>query len=254
MKQPTSVLITGASSGIGRALAEAYAARGCRLTLTGRDAGRLDSAASTCRELGSEVDCRLVDVTDRAAMEGLFRDLDTPDLTIANAGISEGTSGGGGRAETDREVLRTNLDGVVNTVYPAITALKARPRPAQGPRGQIAIIASLATFNGYPGAAAYAASKAAVRCLGEALRGERHRDGIEICVVCPGFVRSKITDRNHFPMPFFMEADRAARKIVRGLERNRGRIAFPWPTYMLARIASAAPSGLRDALARRMRT
>ena len=253
MKHPKSVLITGASSGIGRALAEAYAARGCRLHLTGRDATRLDPIAVVCRELGAEVEGHEVDVTDRAAMEALFEMIDTPDLTIANAGISEGTSSGGGRGDSDREILRINIDGAVNTVYPAIAALKAGPRPPQGPRGQIAIIASIATFNGYPGAAAYGASKAAVRCLGEALRGERHRDGIEICVVCPGFVRSKITDNNPFAMPFFMEADRAARKILRGLERNRGRIAFPWPTYTLARLGGALPSGVRDAFARRMR-
>ena len=107
---------------------------------------------------------------------------------------------------------------------------------------------------GFPGAPAYCASQGSrARAWGEALRGERHRDGIHINVVCPGFVRSGITDANTFSMPFFMEADRAARKIVRGLARNRGRIAFPWQTYWLTRLAGAVPGGLRDAAARRMR-
>jgi short-subunit dehydrogenase len=193
-------------------------------------------------------------VGDGGGMQALFEKIRTPDLTIANAGISVGTSGGRNRVEIDRRILQTNLDGVVNTIYPAIGALIGKPRPESGPRGQIAIMSSLATFNGYPGAAAYGASKAAVRSLGEALRAERYRDGIEICVICPGFIRSNITDKNNFRMPFFMEAKRAARIIQRGLARNRGRIAFPWQTYWVARLAGTLPSGLRDALVRRMKS
>lgn len=254
MREPKSVLITGASSGIGRALAAAYAADGCRLDLTGRSLDRLAPVAEDCRRLGAEVTCHEIDVADRAGMAALFDAIDTPDLTVANAGVSATTGVSENREETDRTVLRTNLDGVVNTVYPAIAALERRPDRGQRPRGQIAIMASLATFNGYPGAAAYCASKAAVRSLGEALRAERHREGIEICVVCPGFVRSKITDPNEFRMPFFMEADRAARKIQRGLARNRGRIAFPWQLYILTRLAGAVPVRIRDAVVRRMKS
>lgn len=253
MKDPKSVLITGASSGIGRALAEAYARNGCVLHLTGRSRARLEPVATSCRGLGAQVACHEIDVTDRAAMDGLFAAIDAPDLTIANAGVSASTSGAGNREETDRAVLRTNIDGVVNTVYPAIAALKRRPKNARRPRGQIAIIASLATFNGYPGVAAYCASKAAVRSLGEALRAERFKDGIEISVVCPGFVRSGITDQNDFRMPFFMEGGRAARKIQRGLVRNRARIAFPWPLYYLTRLSGALPSRVRDSIVRRMK-
>ena len=254
MRNPASVLITGASSGIGLALAEVYAASGCRLELTGRHMARLEPVAAACRALGGAPTCHEVDVADRTAMQALFDRISPPDLTIANAGISLGTSSGRNREEIDRKVLRTNLDGVVNTIYPAIAALTAKPRREPEPRGQIAIMSSLATFNGYPGAAAYGASKAAVRSLGEALRAERYRDGIEICVICPGFIRSKIKDTNDFRMPFFMEASRAARIIQKGLAHNRGRIAFPWPTYWMARLAGVLPSGLRDALVRRMKS
>ena len=254
MRHPQSVLITGASSGIGQALALAYAADGCRLDLTGRDLERLAPVADACRLRGAEVTAHEIDVTDRAAMAAMFDAVSAPDLTIANAGVSVSTSGGGSREEADRAVLRTNIAGVANTIYPAIGALIQRPRNGADPRGQIAIMASLAAFNGYPGAAAYCASKAAVRSLGEALRAERHRDGIEVCVICPGFVRSRITDRNTHRMPFFMEADKAARKIQHGLARNRPRIAFPWQLYFLTRLASAVPSGVRDRLVRRIKS
>lgn len=252
MKNPNSILITGASSGLGAALAAAYAAPGRRLALTGRDADRLRAVVDACIAAGADASGHGVDVADRAAMEALYETIGTPDLVIANAGVSAGTSGATDRAEIDRRVLRTNLDGVVNTIYPAIARMKSRPRQGKGPRGQIAIIASLATFNGYPGAAAYGASKAAVRSLGEALRAERHGDGIEINVVCPGFVRSRITDRNKFRMPFFMEADKAARIILRGLAKDRARIAFPWPLYTATRLMGALPTSFRGWLVRRL--
>jgi len=118
-------------------------------------------------------------------------------------------------------------------------------------RGQIAIVSSLAGFRGMPSAPAYSASKAAVKVYGEALRGELHEDGIGVTVVCPGFVKSRITDRNEFHMPFLMEADDAARIILRGLERNRARICFPWPMHAAAWLLGALPPAWTDSLLRK---
>jgi short-subunit dehydrogenase len=245
MRDPKTILITGASSGIGEALAEAYARPGAMLALTGRDRERLDAVATRCMERGAVVRAARVDVADRAGMADWLAlvDRETPvDLCIANAGISGGTGRRGESEEQVRRILAVNVDGVLNTIHPLIGPMTARGR------GQLALVSSLAGFRGYPGAPAYCASKAAVRSYGESLRLDLRAAGIEVSVICPGFVRSRITDRNRFPMPFLMDADRAASIIKRGLERNRGRIAFPLPTYLMAWIISVLPSALADAL------
>ncbi|MCW5772226.1 MAG: SDR family NAD(P)-dependent oxidoreductase [Rhodospirillaceae bacterium] len=255
MKNPHSILITGASSGIGEALALHYARPGAFLALTGRDAGRTEAVAAACRSKGADAVGETVDATDAAAMADFVTRMHarTPlDLVVANAGISAGTGGAGEPPEQARRILAVNVTGVINTVGPAVACLQAKPRPADGPRGQIAIMASLASFRGFPGAPAYCASKAAVRIWGEGLRGVLHAEGIEISVICPGYVRSRMTARNKFRMPLLMDANRAARIVARGLARNRGRIAFPWRLYALVMLISALPPGLIDPLLRRL--
>jgi len=245
MEQPRSILITGASSGIGAALARLYAAPGVALALGGRDADRLAAVAASCRARGAEVGIAVGDVADRDAVAGWVAAADAAaplDLVIANAGISAGTFGGGESAEQTRAILAANLDGVVNTVLPAI------PRLTERGRGQIALMSSLASFRGFPGAPAYCASKAAVRVWGEALRGELGPRGVGVTVVCPGFVASPMTAGNPYPMPLLMDADRAARLIRRGLARNRARIAFPWPMLAATWLLAALPPGLTDPL------
>ena len=254
MHDPRSVLITGASSGIGEALARAYAAPGVRLALGGRNAERLAAAAAGCREAGAHVETAQIDVTDAAAMAEWVRaaDRDRPlDLVIANAGISAGTGGGGEGAEQVRRVLAVNVDGVMNTVQPAIECLRGHA-PRNGVRGHIALMSSLAAFRGFPGAPAYCASKAAVRVYGEALRGALYAEGIRVSVICPGYVRTPMTERNDFPMPMLMDAPRAARIIRRGLARDRARIAFPWPLYAAVWLLAALPPGVTDGLLRRL--
>jgi short-subunit dehydrogenase len=244
------ILITGASSGIGRALALAHATAGTRLTLGGRDMARLGDAAETCRAAGATVETAVADVTDREAMARLVEAADDArplDLVIANAGISAGTGAAGAEPpEQARRIFATNLDGVLNTIDPAVDRMRPRGR------GQIGIMSSLAAFRGFPGAPAYCASKAAVRVYGEALRGHLAAQGVGVSVICPGYVESPMTAVNDFPMPFLMPADKAARIVARGLARNRARIAFPFPLYAAVWLLATLPPALTDPLLRRM--
>ncbi len=247
MRAPRSIVITGASSGIGEELALAYAAPGVALALSGRDPARLGAVVERCRSLGAEVDGAVLDAADRDAMAGWLAAVDqrSPvDLVIANAGISAGTGGGMESEEQARRIFQVNLDGVLNTVHPLLPAMQARRR------GQIALMASLAGFRGMPGAPAYCASKAAVRVYGESLRGDLAGHGVGVSVICPGFVKSRMTAVNCFPMPFLMEADRAAKVIQRGLARNKARISFPWPMAAAVWLLAALPAGWTDALLR----
>ena len=228
MRNPRTILITGASSGLGAALADAYAADGIAFALNGRNEERLEAVAQRCRARGARTECAIIDVTDAAALAEWIADIDDRmplDLVVANAGISGGTSDGEG-ADQARRIFAVNLDGVLNTVLPVIPRMRARRR------GQIALMSSLAAFRGFPGAPAYCATKAAVKNWGEALRGTLRGDGVEVSVICPGFVRTAMTDANPFPMPMLMDAPPAAALIKRRLARNAARIAFPWPTYV----------------------
>lgn len=249
MNPPRSILITGASSGIGEALARLYAAPGVRLTLSGRDGARLAAVATACRAQGAEVEAGAVDVTDREAMRRWIEDAEGVrplDLIIANAGVAGPTTGTDDREERVRDIFAVNLAGTLNTVLPALPLMKARGG------GQIALMASLAGFRGAPSAPAYAASKAAVKAWGEGLRGFLAPDGIKVSVICPGFVTSRITAANRFPMPFLMSAERAARIIAKGLAGNRGRIAFPWPTHALVWLVSILPDAWAGAIFARL--
>lgn len=264
MRNPRSILITGASSGIGEALALHYAAANIHLTLTGRDKDRLAGVGEACRAQGAHVRDVVADVTDQSAMTLLLEEAEQEhpfDLVIANAGISAGAGGATEPADQARRIFRTNLDGVVNTVLPALDFMRARNADDQegsqrtGTRekrtkGQIAIMASVAGFRGFPSAPAYCGSKAAVRVWGEGLRGMAHGHGVEVNVICPGYVRSRMTARNDFPMPFLMDADKAARIIARCLARNKGRIVFPLRLYVMLRLVNALPMAITDPLLR----
>ena len=225
MKDFSSIVITGASSGIGEALALDYARPGVALALTGRDAGRLESVAAACRAKGATVVADTVDVVARetfAAWLTAFDDAHPVDLVIANAGISiDKDNSSLDDFSVIRRTLDVNLGGMLNTVEPLIARLIARKR------GQIAVVASLAGFIGLPYSASYNASKAAVRVWGESVRYVLKKHGVGVSVVCPGFVVSRMTANAPFPMPFLMTAQRASAIIRRGLARNHARIAFP---------------------------
>lgn len=242
---PRIILITGASSGIGAALARRYAAPGRTLLLLGRNAARLREVGEFCKTQQAAVITATLDVTDAPAMRQFIEHqyaLHPVDLVIANAGISAGTGGMGESAEQVRRIFATNVDGVLNTVLPAIPLMKARGT------GQIAIISSLAGFRGLPSSPAYSASKAAVRVFGEGLRGDLAPHGVQVSVVCPGYIQTPMTAVNDFPMPFIMTAEKAADIIIRGLRRKKVRIAFPLGLYLPVWLLTCLPPFITDPL------
>lgn len=228
---PRKILITGASSGIGAALALAYARPGNRLYLGGRDRSRLHDISAQVRDAGADCETRVVDVTESPAMHDWIAPLIELDLIIANAGISASTRKKESVADIpDTDVFATNVDGVVNTISPAISNMLARRH------GQIALMSSLASFRAFRDAPAYCASKAAVRFYGAGLRRAHAANGLGVSVICPGFVRSPMTAANTFTMPLLMDADKAATLIQRKLARNRSMISFPLPMYLAVRL------------------
>jgi short-subunit dehydrogenase len=249
MKNPKTILITGASSGIGRELALSYAAAGILLLLTGRDEKRLAEIAAECTAKGASVITTNIPVTARAEFSAQVTAWDdaTPiDMVIANAGIS----GGHGKAGDDveqllRNIIATNIDGMFNTVNPLIDRMRARKS------GQIVLMSSIAGFRGLPSAPAYSTAKNAVRAYGEALRPLLARDNVEVNVVFPGFVRTPLTDANDFAMPFMMEPQKAARIIRTGLNKNRAVIAFPWQMRAMIMVITALPRFMGDAITAR---
>ncbi len=240
-----SVLITGASSGIGEALALALAEPGRTLALTGRNGERLAAVAEACRSKGAEAILSALDVTDADGMRAFVIEADARaplDLAVANAGISGGPGGGKEDLAQTAAIFAVNVGGVFNTVLPAADAMRARRR------GRIAIVSSLAGFRGLPTAPAYSASKVAVRAWGNAIRPGLAKDGVGLSIVYPGFVESRITARNKFPMPFLMSGGKAADIILAGLAAGKRSIAFPWQTALMMRIFAALPGPLFDAL------
>ncbi len=248
MTQFSHVLITGASSGIGEALALALAAPGVTLHLSGRNAGRLGAVAEACRSRGATAVPAILNVRDEAAMAAWVTGAGRLDLVVANAGISAGTGDNTPEAMTQiRGIFATNLGGVLNTVLPAIEAMQGQPAGPDGWRGRIVVVASIAAFVAAPGAPSYCASKAAVDRWTVATAPGLRRGGIALTSVCPGYIRTAMTARNRFPMPGLMDADRAARIILRRVAAARFRVTFPWWMGLAARIGGLLPPRLLGA-------
>jgi len=229
MKNPQAILITGASSGIGEALAKDYAEPRIILSLIGRNQERLNKVAEACRERGAMVETAVIDVKNAEKLRTWIEEQDKKhplDLVIANAGISNAGEEKG--EKFDKEIFNVNLFGVLNTVYPAVSVMQKRKH------GQIALMSSMAGIvHGLARAPAYCASKSAVKSFGEALRNKLKRQGIEVSVICPGFIKTPLLDDNKYYMPFLMSVEKASKIIIKGLAHNRGLIAFPLRMYFL---------------------
>ena len=242
-----SALITGASSGIGAALATAIARQGVTLHLSGRDRARLEAVSNACRAQGSVVHAATLDVRERQAMAAWIEAAAPLDLVVANAGISGRSRAGAAEDPVrTRDIFAINLDGVLNTVLPAIEVMSAQPQGADEMRGRIAVVASIAAFLASPDSAAYCASKAAVDRWTRARALETRRHGVLLTSVCPGFIRTAMTAGYRFPMPGLMDADQAARIILRGIAAGHARIVFPWWMGWAARLAGLLPPRLLE--------
>jgi len=239
-----TTLITGASSGIGEALALASARRGDRLFICGRNQERLEAVAEKCRALGATVSAKVVDVTNEYMIPWWFDlcNAESPiDRVFANAGVATGE-------ETEANVRRTfaiNVGGTLNTVLAAIDIFRRNRRP-----GHIVITSSIAGYGPLKSCPSYSATKSCLKTWGLSLRGMLAPEGIRVSVVCPGFVRSRITDKNTCPMPFFLEADKAAEIILSRVDRNVGLIAFPWPMRLATWGLSILPFRLNELINR----
>jgi short-subunit dehydrogenase len=233
------VVITGASSGIGEALARHYAARGAVLGLVSRRKTEIPGGASYA-----------VDVTDEAALARVARDFierfGVPDLVIANAGISSGTSGADGSDVAKlRKVMEVNVAGLAATLAAFAPAMR------EAGRGTLAGIASVAGFRGLAGSGAYCASKSAAITWLESLRAELYGSGVSVVCVCPGYIDTPMTRVNRFRMPFLITADDAARRIARAIEGKRRLAVVPWQMALLSILLRVMPGWLFDRMASR---
>lgn len=240
---PKTIFITGASKGLGQALALSYAATGVTLYLTARNEKALLETKQSCKELGANVQIFIADITSKNEMLTVCETIlkhDVPDLIIANAGISAGTSGGCETPEQIYAIFQTNIMGVLYSVAPFIEPMRKRRS------GQIVLISSMAGLRGMPSCPSYAASKNAVRAYAEGLRGDLVHDNVGVSAVLPGYIDTDMTKVNNFPMPFLMSAEKAASIIHKALTKNPARIAFPIRLYIPVWLLSAFPPRFTD--------
>lgn len=242
--------ITGASTGIGRALALRLARDGWHVVVSARSADTLAEVAEAARALAGAVEPLPLDVTEREAVTAAAADIvgrhGAIDLAIFNAGTHKPVSASALHSDDFRTLMEINFLGAVNGLEAVLPAMRARGK------GHIALVASVAGYAGLPTAAAYGASKAALINMAEALKPELDQAGIKLQIVNPGFVRTPLTDRNEFPMPFLMEVDEAAERFARGLESDRFEIVFPRRLAWSLKLLRLLPYRLFFALTRRM--
>lgn len=239
------VFLTGASTGIGEALARHYAAQGATLGLVARRGALLDTVRA---RLPGRHFCYVADVRDadalRAAAETFIADAGLPDLVIANAGVSVGTLTG----EQDdlpafEAVFDINVLGLVRTFAPFVKPMQARGA------GTLVGVASVAGIRGLPGAGAYSASKSAAISYLESLRVELRDSGVQVKTLCPGYIDTPMTEKNPYPMPFMLDADDAAARFARFFDSRRSYAVIPWQMGVVAKIMRLLPNPVYDALA-----
>jgi len=239
-----SVVITGASSGIGLALARHYLERGASVAAFARRGELLQNLAA---EFPDKVYCYPLDVRDAPAIQQAAQDFmaraGVPDIVIANAGVSSGTlTEYVEDEEVFQHVMDINVLGMVKTFQPFLAAMR------ETRHGTLVGIASVAGFRGLPGAGAYSASKAAAITYLESLRVELHGSGVQVVTLCPGYIKTPMTDKNPYSMPFILEADDAARRMARAIARGTSLAVVPWQMGVVGWLLRRLPNWLYDRL------
>lgn len=236
------VFLTGASSGIGEALARHYAARGATIGLVARRGELLEKLQAALGVPSEGYACDVRDLTGmKAAGAAFIAKHGVPDVVIANAGVSHGTlTEHEDDVDVFRQIMDINVNGVVNTFHPFIGPMKARGA------GTLAGIASVAGFRGIPGASAYSASKAAVISHCEALRVELRQSRVRVTTICPGYIATPMTAQNPYPMPFIISADDFARRCMAAIDRQASLAVIPWQMAVVGRIYRWLPNALFD--------
>lgn len=245
MTQALRVFLTGASSGIGEALAWHYAQHGAVLGLVARNADTLNALASRLPGSGHVV--LVADVGDLASVQEAAREFTarhgTPDIVIANAGISVGIlTEDAADFPVFESILRTNVLGLMASFQPFVDAMRARGE------GRLVGVASVAGIRGLPGSGAYSASKAAAIKYLEALRVELRGSGVAVLTIAPGYIRTPMTAVNPYRMPFILDADVAARRFARAIDRRASYAVIPWQMGIVARLLALLPNFLFDRL------
>lgn len=245
------VLITGASTGIGNALAKELARRGWEVGLVARRSELLLTLAAEIEAAGGKAAWAAADVTDVVAIRDaalqIAQALGPIDLMVANAGTGLPTRATAVPIDAWMQIMRLNVDGAIYSVGAVLPEMVARKA------GHLAVVSSVAGYRGLPMSAAYSASKAAVSTFFESLRVDLRAHGIAVTAIHPGFITTPLTAKNKFPMPFLITAERAAVLIADGLERRRSDITFPWQMRILMRWVRYLPNALYDALLSRNR-
>ncbi len=244
------VFITGASSGIGRALALELGRAGAHLALAARRESRLEAVAEEVEASGGKARVVPLDVTDDEAVAGavdqISRSLGPPETVVANAGIAPRTDATDIDLNATRNVFDVNVHGAIATLKPAI------PDMIERGEGHLVVVSSLAAFHGLPGEAAYCASKAAITRFCDTLRVELKPHGIDVTTIHPGYVATEMNeDRDPDEMPFAVPVESAARKIRGALEERPPRYSFPLPMALLSKASRFIPTGISDRIATR---
>ncbi len=242
------VMITGASSGIGRGLAVELARRGARIGLLARRAELMEEAAREIDAAGSTALVLAADVRDAASMKAAANKLSAAlgpvDILVANAGIGPTRDAADISAEEVASVMNVNVIGAANSVAAVIPAMVARGS------GQLVVISSLAAYRGLPRSAAYCASKAAVSAFFESLRLDLEPRGVDVTIIHPGFIKTQLTAGREAQMPFLMELEDAVRKMARAIEKRRKRYSFPWQLATIVRAGMVMPIWMYDQISR----
>ena len=236
------IVITGASSGLGEALALHYATHEHQLVLIARREDRLNDVASRCRNKGAEVETIIADVNDFERTREIGKILtDKPiDRIMLNAGVSVGHGGGVTPFEDFERLFKTNFLSVHALLEPII------PKLMEQKSGEIIFISSLASLFTMPTSIAYSSSKRALNAYAEGLHYQLKPHGITVMTILPGFIESEMTQKNHFKMPFFMSTEEGIKRITQAIERKKIRYPFPFRFYLMIRIVLLFPQSLRD--------